>query len=370
MAIRKHCSADARPVPSLPRAGGLPVVAGRALPALPVRSALAAASCLLLAVVILAGCSLLVDPAEPPFGDRIVATRSVESVLGDFNRHDLRMSVLDNGSRQYLLVHGAGPDGRRHTVVFADNLSRRLSRPDLWDVEIAFVHVNGDFVIGDAQFAGRDFSPVADPIEFGDDPEPPPHPRTGIARPGDLLFVAVGGDDRSELILGPAYSEDWTAMASPNPNDPPSVPIYPDPGSDPDDPGALGGFGLRAAHHDLGRGRSGLVFWNEELHRTIVIEISPELAGELIDDPPDFVTDSAPTLVLSARDYHEVIYTRSGIVVIDQDHTLYDLSSGNRKAEYSRDWGGDFIYAYSPDGRWLYALDLQRYRLYKARTWW
>ena len=327
-----------------------------------VKPALAAA-----AAVLLAGCALLVDSAEPPFGDRVAVTRSVEDVFEGFDSGWFEMNVLDNGSRQFLVVFGIGPDGRERIVAFDSDLRRRLSRAELGEIRTAFVHVNGDFVIGDTQFDRRDFSLKEEAIDYSDPPPSPP--RTGMATDaGVLTKLRIPQPDTEQLETGPRYTDTWDMVAVIAVN-----PLHPDPASaDPLDPDPLPGFELRAAHHDPARNRSGLVLWNDVLSRFFVIELSGEFVDELVFGTfmGEFITDLTPYISVSAPHWASVFYTRRGVVVVDDDHTVYRFPSGSRRGEYSRDWRGEFSYAYSPDGRWVYMLDRSRLRLYKAHTWW
>ncbi|TVQ96530.1 MAG: hypothetical protein EA403_15960, partial [Spirochaetaceae bacterium] len=80
----------------------------------------------------------------------------------------------------------------------------------------------------------------------------------------------------------------------------------------------------------------------------------------------------ATVVLLPTQDRDDpVFYTRRGIVVVRRygDHEVYSLA-GNRTASYRLDDRGDFDYAYSPDGRWVFVVDRQRGRLFRASTWW
>ncbi|TVR30094.1 MAG: hypothetical protein EA404_13680 [Spirochaetaceae bacterium] len=318
---------------------------------------------LLLPLLLLLGaCDLFYDPAAPPFDDRIVLMRTVDDIFGDLHS-DVEMTVLDNGSRHFLLVHGRDRHGEERTVAFDSRLRVRMNRPHLWEVRHAYVDVNGDFVIDQTLFSGTDFSLLSDNVYS----DPPPNfPAGGIATAAGTVIVRV---ENSVLRAGPLYGDDWnfSDIDSEYVED---IDVHPGPV----DPDPLNGFELRAAQHDSGRGRSGLVLWNSEISRTFVIEISAQLAVDMQagDFAGSHVTDEAPYLVLSANKDSPVFYTRRGVVLLHDSgqHRVYKMDSGRRSASYDAGRSGEFAFAYSPDGDWLYWIDLSRRTLYKGRTWW
>lgn len=316
---------------------------------------------------LLGGCQLFYDSAAPPFIDRLAATRTVDGFFGDLGASEADMHVLDNGSRHFLLLRAFDKSGVWRTVAFDGSLRVREQRTDLWELRNSFVDVNGDFVIGTFLFSGADFS-----FQGEQSYDRPNNHRVTALLTDDLrlVVIAVSEDDAQNAALraGPAYDADWIEVTGNAPFD-----IHPD---DPITLNPLNGFELRAAQHDPGRGRSGLVLWNRTIGRFFVIELSSDLAARLADNTytEEFLTDEAPHIILAQKDNTEIFYTRRGVVVIDRDdekrHIVYSITSGNRIAEYRFDPRGDYSYAYSPDGRWVYSLDHRRGRLYKASTWW
>jgi|GEM_PF-4114509 len=310
------------------------------------------------ALGLLGACELFYDPAAPPFDDRLMSTVMVDDVFGDLRRSDVEMTVLDNGSRRYLLVRGRDKGGGERTVAFDEDLKVRMSRSDVWDIRNAFVDVNGNFVVERMLF-DRGFS--LEEEEIYDNP-PDSERVTGVATPSGVVLLGV---ENHSLEAGPLYDSDWNGPSGISSND-----IHPDA-----DANAREGFRLKAAQHDVGRARSGLVLWNDALSRVFVIEVSASLAVDM-QDPGlaggTFVTDEARYITVSARDYDPVFYTRRGVVVLrdKRDHEVFDIDSGERLDTYHVASNAEFAFAYSPDGRWVYTLDKSRLRLYKARTWW
>ncbi|TVQ37907.1 MAG: hypothetical protein EA384_10485 [Spirochaetaceae bacterium] len=308
--------------------------------------------------LLLGACQLFIDPAAPPFDDRLVLTRLVDDIFGDL-RDETEMTVLDNGSRHFLLVRGRDRHGQQRTVAFDSRLRVRMNRLHLWDQDSAFADLNGDFVVGHSLFSGSDFRLLSDNVYGDPPPEPPEFPATGIQTAAGTVIVRV---DSNVLQAGPLYAADWSVISTEIRN----IPLNADP---------AGGFEWRSARHDPGRGRSGLVLWNSEIKRTFVIEISAQAAAEMQDGSfpgGAHVTDELPHLIISTNEHSPVFYTRRGVVVLHdrREHRVYHRATGRRIATYEYGNGGDFSFAYSPDGKWVYSMDHSRRRLYKARTWW
>ncbi len=313
----------------------------------------------LLLPLLLGACDLFYDPAAPPFDDRIALMRTVDDIFGDLHG-GVEMTVLDNGSRHFLLVHGRDRHGEERTVAFDSRLRVRMNRPHLWEIRNAYVDVNRNFVIDQTLFSGGDFSLLDDDVYSG---APPGFPAGGIATAAGTVIARV---ENSVLRAGPRYADDWSVSD----NNEADTNVHPDPV----DPNPLDGFEMRAAQHDSGRNRSGLVLWNSAISRMFVIEISAQLAEEMQagGHAGSYVTDEAPHLVLSADQHSPLFYTRRGVVLLHDsgEHRVYDIGSGRRTASYDAGRSGDFAFAYSPDGKWVYWLDLSRRTLYKGRTWW
>lgn len=333
------------------------------MPALKLPTAIAPAKVALTTialVVAVIGCELFYDSATPPFSDRMTVTTLVDDVFGDLRRSDVTMTVLMNDDQHHLVVRGRGKGGDERTAVFDKNLKMVMNRSGLWDISNAFVDSNGNFVI-DRRLFDRDFTLLSDEA-YTD--LPPGERVTGMATPSGVVLISV---EDETIWGGPRYDEDWNFVDGTGPTE---NEIHPE-AAENDTP--LGGFGLLSSQHDTRRDRTGLVLWNQNIARVFVVEVSASLAEELADPGlAEFLTDSAPYVVISARDYTPVFYTRRGIVVVrDHDeHAVLDLESGRVTDTYSIASSGDFAFAYSPDGRWVYTLDESRLRLYKARVWW
>lgn len=321
------------------------------------------------------GCDLLSfhDSAAPPFVDRLAITRDVGSLFGDLRDKGvgIEMNVVDNGERSFLLVRGPGRDNLPRVIAFDESLGTRATIDDLWDIRNAFVDAAGNFVVARSIFSGTDFSPIGDAAHgfMSDDRY------TGILREAGgaaaVVMLSIVGD--IGLEAGPSYDAEWGTVS----NLEEAYEIHPDPASGLEPPPPLSAFRRMHAGHDVSRGRSGLALWNEQLSRYLVLELSSALVGDMQDDsvPPavSFLTEVAPHIFVGRRDWDSVFYTRRGVVVVsddDEQHTVYRMSDGSRIGQYSADYGRDYLFAYSPDGRWVYSLDLRRGRLYKARTWW
>ena len=304
--------------------------------------------------LLLGACDLFHDSALPPFDDRIALTRTVDDIFGDLHS-GAEMTLLDNGSRHFLLVRGRDRNGEERTVAFDSRLRVRMNRPPLWEIRNAYVDVNGDFVIDQTLFSGGDFSLLTNDVYGG---TPPAFPAGGIATAAGTVIVRV---QSSVLRAGQRYAGDWSVSDT----EVRDTQVHPDPDN---------GFELRSAQHDSGRNRSGLVLWNSEISRMFVIEISAQLAEEMQAGTfaGSYVTDDAPHLILSTDEHSPLFYTRRGVVVLHDsgEHRVYDIGSGRRIASYDAAGSGDFSFAYSPDGDWVYWLDLSRLTLYKGRTWW
>ncbi len=327
-----------------------------------------------IAVLFLSGCELFVDPAAPPFDDRIALTRRIDDVFALSPRGGVEMTVVDNGSGYFLLMRGPGRDGTDRVVAFDSSLRVRMNRTDLWAVPFAAPDANGDFVVGNVLFSGSTFA-LANPAL------PVPGDTHAVVSSGLVNGIITTEDPAyTDLRMSRSFDDAWGNL------DPPGelYPLFPDLVADPDGLIPLGGFELVAAQHDPGRDRSGVILWNQLRARHFVVvlarsavadplptPLAPPQYFDDIDDAYPNIDETAVVLLPTQERDQPVFYTRRGIVVVrrDGDHEVYSLA-GNRTASYRMDGRGDFDFAYAPDGRWMFFVDRQRGRLFRASTWW